>query len=178
MQIEIPDLSGSLPKLPASLTLRPLRPGDAGWIIYRHATLLAPEFGWNASFEAICARILADFIDHFQPACECSWIVERDGAILGSLFLVRQDEETAKLRLLYLEPEVRGMGLARTLLETSIAFARSRNYRRLCLFTTSNLSDARRLYARLGFMMVDDTLPAPFGEGVKGEEWVLDLSGV
>jgi hypothetical protein len=70
------------------------------------------------------------------------------------------------------------MGLARTLLETSIAFARSRNYRRLCLFTTSNLSDVRRLYARLGFIMVDDTLPAPFGEGVKGEEWVLDLSGV
>lgn len=160
------------------VTIRELKPGDAGWIIYRHATLLAPEFGWNASFEALCARILADFIDHYQPAYERSWIVERDGAILGSLFLMRQDAATAKLRLLYLEPQVRGMGLAHTLLEMAIAFARSKHYRRLCLFTTSNLDAARRLYARHGFSMVDDTLPAPFGEGVKGEEWVLELASL
>jgi DNA-binding MarR family transcriptional regulator/GNAT superfamily N-acetyltransferase len=154
---------------------RALQPGDAGWIIHRHATLIAPEFGWNASFEALCARIMADFMDNFQPECERSWIVERGGEILGSLFLIREDAATAKLRLLYVEPAARGMGLARKLLEKSIQFARDKGYRRVSLFTTSNLLTARRLYVRLGFQMVDDTIPAPFGEGIQGERWLLDL---
>ena len=173
LMVRLPHLLQGNPAAP--LIFRALQSGDAGWIIHRHATVIAPEFGWNASFEALCARILADFIDHFQPEYERSWIVERDGEILGSLFLIREDAVTAKLRLLYVEPAVRGMGLARKLLEKSMQFALDKGYRRVSLFTTSNLLTARRLYAQLGFQMVDNTLPAPFGKNIQGEKWLLEL---
>jgi len=173
LMLRLPYLLQGNPAAP--VIFRALQPGDAGWIIHRHATVIAPEFGWNASFEALCARIMADFIDHFQPDCERSWVVERDGEILGSLFLIREDNTTAKLRLLYVEPAARGMGLARKLLEKSILFARDKGYRRVSLFTTSNLLTARRLYDKLGFQLVESDRPAPFGEGIKGEKWLLEL---
>ena len=93
---------------PDPLTFRPLQPGDTGWIIHRHGVAIAPEFGWNMEFEALCAGILADFIKGFKPDCEASWIAERGGDILGSLFLIREDDATARLRLLYVEPSARG----------------------------------------------------------------------
>lgn len=159
----------------APVIFRQLRLGDAGWITHRHGAMIAPEFGWDERFEALCARIIADFIDQYQPEWERSWVVERNGDILGSLFLVRQDEKTAKLRLLYVEPAARGMGLANKLIEKSIQFARSKGYKRVTLFTTSNNIDARRIYAKRGFRLMKEEPHAFCGQQLTGETWELML---
>jgi GNAT superfamily N-acetyltransferase len=157
--------------LPSPVTLRPLRGGDAGWIIHRHGSTIAGEFGWNLEFEALCAQILADFIRNFQPDCEQSWIAERDGEILGSLFLIRADEKTAKLRLLYVESAARGLGLATRLLEAAFAFARSKNYTKITLFTTASNINARRIYEKLGMHLIHSEA-FPFGGKMEtGETW-------
>lgn len=162
-------------KAPAPIIFRQLRHGDAGWILYRHGVVMAKEFGWNHEFEALIAQIMADFIRNYQPEWERSWIVERAGEILGSLFLVRTDAETAKLRLLYVEPAARGMGLATKLLEKSIQFARSKGYKKLTLFTTSSNIAARRIYGKLG-MQLSKEEPLYFaGEHLNGEHWDLAL---
>ena len=158
-----------------TIRFRPLALGDAGWIIHRHGTVIAPEFGWNMEFEALCAQILADFIHQYQPEWEHSWIAERDGMIIGSLFLVRADATTAKLRLLYVEPSARGVGLATQLLERAIAFARSKHYAKVTLFTTSGNSAARRIYGKLG-MQIAQAEPLEFaGESLHGEHWEMAL---
>lgn len=159
----------------APLVFRQLKLGDAGWIAHRHGAMIAPEFGWDERFEALCARILADFIDNYQPAWERSFIAERNGDILGSIFLVKQNEETAKLRLLYVEPAARGLGLATKLLEKSITFARSKHYKRVSLFTTSNNQGARRIYQKLGFTLVKEEPNDQFGQNLIGETWELSL---
>ena len=157
------------------LTFRPLQPGDAGWIIHRHGVAIAPEFGWNMEFEALCAQILADFIKGFKPDCEASWIAQRGGDILGSLFLIREDDTTARLRLLYVEKAARGMGLATQLLQQSFAFARSKNYRRVVLFTTDSNEAARRIYLKLGMTLAKEE-PFDFaGKKQNGETWELVL---
>lgn len=166
-------LLGTAPTPP--LVFRQLQLGDAGWITYRHATAIAPEFGWDNKFEALCAQILADFITNYDPTCERSWIAERGGQILGSLFLIRTDAETAKLRLLYVEPAARGMGLATKLLEKSIQFARSKAYKKVQLFTTSGNVGARRIYERLGFACIRSEATDLFGDGLMGEIWELVL---
>jgi len=159
----------------APIIFRQLKLGDAGWIIHRHGAMIAPEFGWNEKFEALCAQIMADFVNQYQPEWERSFIVERNGDILGSLFLVRQDADTAKLRLLYVEQAARGMGLATKLLEKSIQFARSKHYKRVSLFTTSNNTGARRIYEKLGFVLAKEEPSEMFGEVLVGETWVLEL---
>lgn len=157
------------------LRVRPLTNGDAGWIIHRHGSVIAREFGWNMQFEALCAQILADFIRSFQPEWEASWIVEREGNILGSLFLIRGDDMTARLRLLYVEPAARGLGLATSLLRTAIDFAHGKGYKKMTLFTTSNNIAARRIYEKLGMRLID-TEPFDFaGEELVGENWDLVL---
>ncbi|MFZ4125598.1 MAG: bifunctional helix-turn-helix transcriptional regulator/GNAT family N-acetyltransferase [Rickettsiales bacterium] len=160
----------------APIIFRQLKLGDAGWIVHRHGALIAPEFGWDTRFEALCARIMADFIDQYQPAWERSFVVERNGDILGSLFLVRQDPETAKLRLLYVEPAARGLGLATKLLEKAIQFARSKHYKRVTLFTTSNNLAARRLYDAMGFKIVKEEVQDFCGTPLTEEHWELMLA--
>lgn len=161
---------------PSPVVFRQLANGDAGWIIHRHGAVIAKEFGWNMEFEALCSQIMADFIRNYQPEWERSWIVERDGVILGSLFLVRQDAETAKLRLLYIEPAARGMGLATKLLEKSFQFARGKGYRKVTLFTTSSNVAARRIYQKLGMTLAREE-PLDFaGESLNGEHWELTLA--
>ena len=156
---------------PDPLTFRPLQPGDTGWIIHRHGVAIAPEFGWNMEFEALCAGILADFIKGFKPDCEASWIAERGGDILGSLFLIREDDATARLRLLYVEKAARGMGLATQLLQQSFDFARSKHYSRVVLFTTDSNAAARRIYVKLGMQLVKQE-PFDFaGKRQMGETW-------
>ena len=160
---------------PSPVIYRQLSHGDAGWIVHRHGALIAREFGWNHEFEALCAQIMADFIRNYQPAWERSWIVERGGDIIGSLFLIRENETTARLRLLYIEPAARGMGLATKLLEKSIQFARSKGYRKLTLFTTSNNLAARRIYVKLGMELAREEPYAFAGAALTGEHWELVL---
>lgn len=159
----------------APVMYRQLSHGDAGWIIHRHGAAIAKEFGWNHEFEALAAQIMADFIRNYQPHWERSWIVERGGDILGSLFLIRENETTARLRLLYIEPAARGMGLATKLLEKSIQFARSKGYKKLTLFTTSSNVGARRIYQKLGMTLAREEPFAFAGAALTGEHWDLPL---
>jgi DNA-binding MarR family transcriptional regulator/N-acetylglutamate synthase-like GNAT family acetyltransferase len=161
----------------APYRLRAHQPGDMGWVIHRHGAIYAREWGYNAEFEALVARICADFLDHFEPAGERCWIAERHGAIVGSVFVVRKSKTVAKLRLLLVEPEARGLGLGRRLIDECIRFARQAGYRRLTLWTQSDLAAARRLYQQAGFRCVH-TEPNPnFGRAdLVAETWDLTLS--
>jgi len=159
----------------APYVLRPPRPGDIGWVIHRHAALYAREYGWNDEFEAMVAEIGAAFIRNFDPRRERCWIAERNGEVLGSVFLVRESETVGKLRLLYVEPSARGLGLGRGLVEECVRTARALGYRRLVLWTNDILSAARAIYVRLGFTLVKSEPHRSFGKDLVGEYWELDL---
>jgi GNAT superfamily N-acetyltransferase len=158
-----------------AITFTPLQPGDAGWIVHRHGVAIAPEFGWDWRFEALCARIMADFIDRFRPEDEASWVARRDGQILGSLLLVRESATAARLRLLYVEKDARGLGLATALLTRAIAFAREKGYATLMLFTTNENANARRIYERLGMRLTKEEPMEFAGKAQIGETWELAL---
>src|SRR5205823_4472593 len=146
-----------------SYILRPHQPGDIGWIIHRHGVLYADEYGLDMSFEGLVARIAAGFIENFDARRERCWIGERDGEIVGSVLLVKDSEEIAKLRLLFVEPKARGLGIGRRLVGECIGFARRVGYRELVLWTNDVLVSARRIYEAAGFHLVREEPHHSFG---------------
>jgi len=157
--------------------LRPHRIGDMGWVVHRQAVLYAQEYDWDAHFEGLVAGVAAQFIETFDPRYECCWIAERNGEIVGSVFVVRISKTEARLRMLYVEPAARGLGVGRRLVEEAICFARDRRYRTLRLWTNDNLVSARRIYEAAGFHLVEEEPHHSFGHDLVGQTWDLDLSG-
>ena len=156
--------------------LRPLRPGDIGWLIHRQTVLYNQEYAWDWTYEGLASRILGAFVAEFDPAREDGWVAERGGAIVGSIFLMKSEDPTiAKLRLLYVEPSARGAGVGHRLVATCIARAREFGYRQLTLWTNDILVAARRVYQSAGFRLVAEEPHHSFGHDLVGQTWTLDL---
>jgi len=158
------------------VVLREPRPGDLGWVVARHGELYADEYGWDAGFEALVAGIIADFTRAHDPARERAWLAEVDGDRVGCVFCVRDDESTARLRVLLVEPDARGLGVGGRLVAECVRFARSAGYRRMVLLTYDVLAAARRIYQRAGFTLVNAQPVHHFGHDLVEQEWALDLS--
>ena len=160
---------------PPSVVLRAPRPGDLGWVIARNGEVYAEEHGWTADYEALVARIVADFADGPDPEREAAWIAEVDGAPAGCVFCVREFAAVARLRLLLVEPRARGLGLGARLVAECLAFARRAGYREVVLWTQDTLVAARRIYQRAGFTLVAEERHRSFGHDLVGQTWRLEL---
>jgi DNA-binding MarR family transcriptional regulator/GNAT superfamily N-acetyltransferase len=163
------------PRLPHALVLRPPHSGDFGWVVHRHGVNYAQEYGWDETFEALVARIVADFADARDPRREAAWIAELDGDTVGCVFCVKKEESVAQLRLLLVEPRARGKGVGTRLCDQCVRFARSAGYKRLMLWTNDVLEDARRIYERAGFELVEEERHRSFGHDLVGQSWWLTL---
>lgn len=164
-------------KAPArdAISLRAHRPGDIGWVVSRHGAVYAAEYGWDERFEALVAGIAARFIQQLEPQRERCWIAEMGGEPVGCVFLVKEKNTVAKLRLLLVEPRARGTGLGRRLVRECIDFARDKGYRKLVLWTQSNLAAARGIYKSEGFRLAKTEKHASFGVKLTGEYWEMKL---
>jgi DNA-binding MarR family transcriptional regulator/ribosomal protein S18 acetylase RimI-like enzyme len=157
--------------------LRAHQPGDMGWVIHRHGVLYAEEYGFDEHFEALVAQIAAQFIQRLDAARERCWIAEKDGALVGSVFLVKKTDRVAQLRLLLVEPSARGLGIGGRLVAECIRFARQAGYRTITLWTQSTLDAARHIYRKAGFRVVKRERHQSFGHKLVGETWELKLFG-
>ncbi len=157
------------------VVLRDPEPGDYGWVVSRHGALYQQEYGFDSSFEALVARIVADFGEHHDPARERAWIAEAGGERLGCVFCVRDADEVARLRLLLVEPGSRGLGVGTRLVDACVAFARTAGYRRIVLWTNDVLADARWIYQRAGFRLVREERHHSYGRDLVGQDWALEL---
>lgn len=166
-------LSGAAPR--AAYVIRGLRPGELGWAVARHGAIYAAEYGWDESFEALVARIVADYIDGHDPKRECAWIAEVDGEPVGCVFCCRRDDTTAQLRILLVEPRARGLGIGARLVSECIDFARRAGYRTIVLWTNDVLVAARHIYEAAGFRLIDEEPHHSYGKDLVGQTWELDL---
>lgn len=168
-------LLGAHPEQRAPYVLRPHQPGDMGWVVHRHGVLYAQEYGWDEQFEALVAAIVSKFIAHYDPKKERCWIAEKDGEIVGSVFIVKHSKATAQLRLLLVEPRARGLGIGARLVDECVRFARQAGYRKIVLWTNSVLVAARHLYTKARFRLVRKERHHSFGHDLIGETWELKL---
>ena len=162
-------IQGLLGEPSPSYILRNPQPGDMGWIIHRQALLYAQEYGWDDEYEALVADIVAKFVREFDQTRERCWIAEKDGKVIGSVFIVRQDDTTAKLRLLYVDPCARGLGIGSRLVDECLRFSRQTGYTKMVLWTNSILTDARRIYDKAGFDLVEEEAHHSFGKDLIGQ---------
>jgi GNAT superfamily N-acetyltransferase len=171
-------LSDGRPPRREDVLLREPGPGDLGWIVARNAALYAAEYGFDAGYEALVARIVADYAEDHDPHLERVWIAELDGRPVGCVMCVRDDAPaTARLRLLLVEPEARGLGIGDRLVSAVVDFARGVGYRDLVLWTNDVLTAARRVYQRHGFVLAAEKPHRSFGKDLNGQDWRLDLTG-
>jgi DNA-binding MarR family transcriptional regulator/GNAT superfamily N-acetyltransferase len=160
---------------PKAYQLRDLQPGDVGWIVHRQAVLYTREYDWDQTYEALVAEILGAFVKNYDPQRERSWIAEREGQVIGSVFVMRKSDDVAQLRLLYVEPSARGLGLGRHLVDECIRFTRAKGYKKLTLWTNDCLTAARKIYQAAGFKLVKEEKHHSFGKNLVGQTWDLDL---
>ena len=173
MRVITGSLAGSPP--PRGYLLRAPRPGDMGWVVQRNGAVYAEEFGWDSSYEALVARIVADYVDHRDPEAEAAWIAEVDGVPAGCVFCVRENDSTARLRLLLVEPWARGLGIGARLVDEVLRFARQAGYTQITLWTNDVLVDARRIYQRAGFTLDSENRHHSFGQDLVGQDWSRPL---
>jgi GNAT superfamily N-acetyltransferase len=159
------------------VTIRRLgKPGDLGWVVMAHGELYATEFGWDCSFEALVARIVADYAAGHDASREAAWIAELDNCRVGCVFCVAADEQTAQLRILLVHPGVRGHGAGTRLVDECVQFARQAGYKRMKLWTNDPLVAARRIYLSRGFQLVEEEPHRSFGAALVGQVYELDLA--
>jgi len=171
----IEGLLGARPEPKAPYLLRPPQPGDMGWVVHRHGAVYALEHGWDEQFEALVAGVVAKFIQTFDPKRERCWLAEKDGEVVGSVFLVNQSKAVAQLRLLLVEPKARGMGIGARLVSEALRFAWQARYRKIAACTYSVLRAAQRIYERAGLRLVREEPHHRFGHDLTEQRWELKL---